>query len=78
MVVEVLSPSTASIDRDRKLTLYAEHGVPYYWIVDPVGRTVEAYRLVGVKYEPAGSVTTEPFALPPFADLMIDPVDLWP
>ena len=42
LVVEVLSPSTSRIDRDRKLTLYAEHGVPYYWIVDPVERTVEA------------------------------------
>ena len=35
LVVEVLSPSTARLDRGRKMRLYAEHGVPYYWIVDP-------------------------------------------
>src|SRR3972149_5988561 len=32
--VEVLSPSPARLNRGRKTQLYAEHGVPYYWIVD--------------------------------------------
>ena len=78
LVVEILSPSTARIDRERKLRLYAEHGVPYYWIADPDSRTVEAYKLVGTAYVPAGSVTHEPGALPPFLDLQVDPADLWP
>ena len=78
LVVEVLSPATERIDRDRKLKLYAEHGVPYYWIADPVSRTVEAYSLVGAGYMLAGRVTDEPAALPPFSDLMIDPATLWP
>lgn len=77
LVVEVLSPSTARIDRDRKMKLYAEHGVPYYWIADPVSRTVEAYRLVGAAYVPAGSVANEPAVLPPFTDLTIDPAIIW-
>jgi Uma2 family endonuclease len=77
LAVEVLSPSTTRIDRDRKMKLYAEHGVPYYWIVDPVGRTVEAYTLVGAAYAAAGSVTNEPAALPPFPDLAIDPAAVW-
>src|SRR5882672_3925039 len=45
LVVEVLSPSTAYLDRNRKMSLYEEHGVPYYWIVDPESRSIEAYAL---------------------------------
>jgi Uma2 family endonuclease len=37
LVVEILSPSTTRIDRSRKRQLYAHHGIPYYWIVDPTG-----------------------------------------
>ena len=42
LVVEVLSPSTTTIDRSRKRELYARHGIAYYWIVDPVAGTFEA------------------------------------
>ena len=40
IVVEVLSPSTAAIDRGRKMRMFARYGVPEYWIVDPVGQQV--------------------------------------
>jgi Uma2 family endonuclease len=76
LVVEVLSPSTAHLDRDRKMQLYAEHGVPYYWIVDPESHSVEAYTLTGSSYAPAGRVAGEPAPLPPFSDLTIDPAAL--
>ena len=59
------------------MTLYAEHGVPYYWIVDPESRSVEAYILTGAAYALAGHVTSEPAALPPFSDLMVDPAAIW-
>src|SRR3970040_62534 len=77
LVVEVLSPSTAHLDRGRKMTLYAEHGVPYYWIADPESRSVEAYTLTGAAYALAGRVTSELAALPPFSDLMVDPAAIW-
>jgi Uma2 family endonuclease len=35
LAVEVLSPSSRSIDRVLKRVVYEEHGVPAYWIVDP-------------------------------------------
>ncbi len=41
LVVEVLSPSTARMDRVLKLNRYAEAGVREYWLVDPAARTVE-------------------------------------
>jgi Uma2 family endonuclease len=41
LAVEVLSPSTEQTDRGRKLRLLARFGVREYWLVDPVGQTVE-------------------------------------
>lgn len=41
LVVEVLSPSTARMDRLLKLNRYAEAGVREYWLVDPAARTIE-------------------------------------
>ena len=40
LVVEVLSPSTASRDWRIKLDLYAQHGVREYWVVDPDGQRI--------------------------------------
>ncbi len=45
-VCEVLSPRTASLDRVRKMAVYAAAGVPHAWLVDPSARTLEVYRLV--------------------------------
>ena len=44
-VCEILSPSTASKDREVKMPLYARYGVPYAWLIDPGQQTLEAYRL---------------------------------
>src|SRR5437868_1295068 len=45
LVVEVISPGSSNIRRDRivKLQLYAKHGVPEYWLIDPQNLTVERY-----------------------------------
>ncbi|MBM7112656.1 Uma2 family endonuclease [Archangium primigenium] len=43
-VCEVLSPSTAALDRGRKLALYHQQGVGHAWLVDPRARTVEVFR----------------------------------
>ena len=45
LVVEVLSPSTARLDRKIKHSAYRESGIPEYWIVDPRARTVEVFGL---------------------------------
>ncbi len=44
LVVEILSPSTASRDRSIKLRLYERQGVPEYWIVDPDENAVDVWR----------------------------------
>ena len=55
LVVEILSPSRRQTDCTVKAGLYARYGVPWYWIVDPGMRTVEALALRDDVYEPAGS-----------------------
>ena len=44
-VCEVLSPSTARIDRTIKKQLYARAGVSFLWLVDPVLRVLEVLQL---------------------------------
>ncbi len=45
LVIEVLSPKTRKNDLlgGSKWQTYERNGVPYYWTVDPVGRTVTQY-----------------------------------
>lgn len=45
LVVEILSPSNRAVDRRDKRQIYAEAGVPEYWIVDTEVRTVEVFVL---------------------------------
>ena len=78
LAVEVLSPSSEGTDRRRKLDLYARHGIAHYWVVDPIGRAIEAYVLEGGAYRLAARLVGEqPTALPPFLDLLLDPADVW-
>lgn len=42
-ICEVLSPTTAHIDRVEKLPIYAAMEVKHAWLVDPDIRTLEAY-----------------------------------
>ena len=51
LVVEVLSPSTASKDRGEKMELYQSQQVKYYIIVDPKFKKVEIYQFKEGKYE---------------------------
>jgi Uma2 family endonuclease len=47
---EVLSPSTAALDRGIKLPIYARQGVRHVWLMDPEARTLEVFRLEGARY----------------------------
>jgi Uma2 family endonuclease len=44
-VCEVVSPSTESIDRGKKLRIYAREGVAHAWLVDPLRQTLEVLAL---------------------------------
>jgi Uma2 family endonuclease len=79
LVVEILSASTVQIDRHAKLQLYARHGVPYYWMLDPATRVAEAFELVEGRYRLAvRGAGDEALSAPPFPDLVVSLSSLWP
>src|SRR5699024_6297177 len=45
LVVEILSEATKTSDRTSKKTLYEQNGAREYWIVDPIGQTIEQFIL---------------------------------
>lgn len=49
-VCEVVSPATVRVDRVRKMPLYARERVSHLWLVDPIMRTLEIYRLEGQRW----------------------------
>ena len=42
-VCEILSPSTARVDRVEKLPIYTANGIKHAWLVDPELRTLEVF-----------------------------------
>ena len=50
LVVEVLSPSTAKRDKGYKKDVYEKCGVREYWLVEPVGKSIEVYLLKDCDY----------------------------
>ena len=66
-VCEILSPSTASVDREIKMPLYAQYGVNYLWLVDPKAIFLEAYKRADKqwvqlgRFEAGDSICIEPF-----------------
>ena len=51
LIVEILSPSTASKDRGEKMELYQSQQVKYYLIVDIKFKKIEIYQFVEGKYD---------------------------
>jgi Uma2 family endonuclease len=54
-VCEVLSPSTARLDRVKKWGSYLRERVQWIWFIDPIARTLEAYALNGPDYQRLGT-----------------------
>ena len=50
MIVEILSPSTAGMDKLKKFNKYLQAGVREYWIVDPDGKVVNIHLLDSGRY----------------------------
>jgi Uma2 family endonuclease len=50
VLLEILSPSNRTYDLTTKAKLYAEQGVPEYWIVDPFAETIAVHELRDGQY----------------------------
>ena len=78
MVAEVLSPGTKANDRDAKKRGYARAEVELYLIVDPIGQTIEVYRLDGDAYGEPEILSSHAVWQPAeFAGLQLDLAQLW-
>ena len=78
LAVEIVSPSTRQRDREAKRELYARHGVPHFWIVDPEARAIEAYALRSSAYVvQAQAFGPDVLHAEPFPDLPILAASLW-
>ncbi|WP_437923767.1 Uma2 family endonuclease [Sorangium sp. So ce291] len=66
-VCEVISPRTERVDRGKKMRIYRREGVGHVWLLSPLLRTLEVYRLEGGRwvlletYEDDAKVRAEPF-----------------
>ncbi len=77
-ICEVLSPSTASLDRVRKIRIYAREGVNHAWLVDPIGRTLEVLRRDGERWLLTSShAGHETVRAEPFDAVELDLAALW-
>ena len=75
---ETLSPSTARIDRTRKLAIYAREGVRHVWLVDPLQRTLEVLALDGTRWFVAENHGgNDVVRAAPFAAMEIELARLW-
>ncbi len=78
-VCEILSPSSAAMDTVIKARLYADHGVPHYWIVDPRERTLEARVLERGRWVVTGSYAgTDRARVEPFEAVELDLASIFP
>jgi Uma2 family endonuclease len=77
-VCQVLSPSTAAIDRTEKMPAYARERVSRVWLVDPLVRTLEARRLDMDHWVILGTWRDDAkVRVEPFAELEFELGSLW-
>ncbi len=75
---EVLSPSTAKIDRLRKMRIYARAGVRHCWLIDPAAHLLEVYRLEAGHWMLLGThADDEKVRAEPFGAIELDLSVLW-
>ncbi len=78
LVVEILSPSTASKDYTVKLNLYMSFGVKEYWIVSPKNKSIQVFSLQDGTYgEPTIFGLESVLSSSLFPDLSLDLKDIF-
>lgn len=75
---EILSPSTAAVDRGDKRAVYAMQGVAHLWFVDPEARTLEVLSLDGASYRVSAVFSADATVrADPFDAIELDLAALW-
>ena len=77
-ICEIVSPSTASLDRSKKLGIYARESVQHAWLIDPIAGTLEVMRLDGGRWTIlATHAGSEVVRAEPFQDVELELQALW-
>lgn len=77
-VCEVVSPSSGRLDRVRKMPKYGKAGIAHLWLVEPLGHTVEVYRLDAERWTVETVLPGDASSrVPPFDAIEIDPRRWW-
>lgn len=77
-VCEVLSPKTARLDRIKKMSKYAKFEVPYVWLIDPVLKTLEVFKLESGRWVRSDAFEeNDKVRVEPFQEVEIDLGSLW-
>jgi Uma2 family endonuclease len=77
-VCEVSSPSTAMLDRAKKLQIYARAKVGYAWIIDPAARLLEVLQLEAGRWVIAAAhAGAKVVRAAPFSEVPLDLGLLW-
>ena len=73
LVVEILSPSTAALDRGEKKDVYERNGVHEYWPIDPRARTLLIHTRQGDRFDTRRTFAEgQPFSSAVLAGLAFD------
>lgn len=77
-ICEVTSPSTAMLDRARKLAIYAREGVAHAWLIDPLAQILEVLRLENGRWMMLVThAGPEVVRAEPFDEIELDLAALW-
>lgn len=77
-ICEVLSDSTRTLDRSKKLPVYARERVHHVWLVDPIAKLLEILRLDGDGYRLVVTFADDaPCRAEPFHAIELDLAALW-
>ncbi|MEM9697010.1 MAG: Uma2 family endonuclease, partial [Myxococcota bacterium] len=76
-VCEVLSPSTATKDRQEKAPVYLEAGVGFLWYVEPLIGHVHGHRRTDDGWLSLGTWSDGASRIPPFDAVALDLTAIW-
>jgi len=77
-ICEIVSPSTARLDRAKKLAIYARERVGHAWLLDPIARTLEVLRLEHGRWSILGThVDDEVVRVEPFEEIALELRMFW-
>ena len=66
------------LDKTRKMPIYAQHGLPVLWLIDPIAMTLEVLKLESGKWVLLGAYgENDKVRVEPFQEIELDLGHFW-